>query len=170
VALYELDDYNINGGSYSSESAWNNGNGYAGGGGVSTFWTMPSWQKGPGVIDATFSSTSACAANTGNTGLFCREVPDVSLNADPNKGYPVFCTTGSFCTSPPYGWKSVGGTSAAAPMWAAMMALANEKSLHDGNFNLGFLNPLLYQIDQNASSTSYANDFQETLTQPTSWE
>ena len=46
-------------------------------------------------------------------------------------------------------------------MWAGMIALANEKSLHDGNFNLGFLNPLLYQIGQNNASTSYSNDFQD---------
>ena len=53
------------------------------------------------------------------------------------------------------------GTSAGAPMWAGMIALANQKSLHDGNFNLGFLNPLLYQVGQNNSSTSYSNDFHD---------
>ncbi|GAC1389603.1 MAG: hypothetical protein NVSMB38_04320 [Ktedonobacteraceae bacterium] len=145
-----------------SEQYWQqgvvNGHTIGGGGGISTFWTLPSWQQGPGV-SSSFSSGVPCAANTGNTGKNCREVPDVSLNADPNIGYPTYCTlTGANCSSS-NPWTIVGGTSAAAPMWAAMIALANQKSLQDGNFNLGFLNPLLYGVAQNA--TQYANDFND---------
>lgn len=156
------------GGNYNSETAWNNtatgtntGSG-AGGGGVSSLWSMPSWQQSPGVINPTYSSGAPCGAPAGS---YCREVPDVSLNADPYVGYEMYCTAvapgGSGPCNPNTPWLAVGGTSAAAPMWAAMIALTNEKSLHDGNFNLGFLNPLLYEIGQNISSTSYSNDFHD---------
>lgn len=150
-------------GSYNTESVWNNSYG-SGGGGISSLWSMPSWQQGPGVINS-FSSNVPCGASAGS---YCREVPDVALNADPTTGYAVYCTAVAQGSSGPCfpgnPWLVVGGTSAGAPMWAAMVALANEKSLHDGNFNLGFLDPMLYQIDANASSTSYSNDFHDTTT------
>ena len=44
--------------------------------------------------------------------------PDVAYNADPAMGYPVFSSS--------IGWQTVGGTSAAAPQWAALIALANQ--------------------------------------------
>lgn len=144
---------NLNGdNSYSSESVWNDGYDYypnssfvpAGGGGVSAMWGRPSWQTGPGV-------TSAKG----------REVPDVSLDADPNTGYAMYCTVAvAGCN----GWFDIGGTSAAAPMWAAFMALTNEKTTQDHGFNIGFINAYLYQIDQNASGTSYSNDFHDITT------
>lgn len=148
---------------YGSEVVWNdgyyNGSARASGGGISMYWTMPSWQHAVGVPDAN-SSASPCAANTGNTGQYCREVPDVSLHARPLPGYIVYCTVGSACQG--LTWIAVGGTSAAAPMWAAMIALANEKSLHDGGFNLGFINPLLYQLAQTeGTNTSYTLDFHD---------
>jgi kumamolisin len=149
------------GSNYGTETAWNDGNGNASGGGVSGLWRMPGWQAGPGVISAA-SSGVPCGAPAGS---YCREVPDVAYNADPHTGYEIYCTaldqSGTGPCNPNAPWITVGGTSAAAPMWAAMIALANEKSLHDGNFNLGFLNPLLYQIGQNNSSTSYNNDFHD---------
>jgi hypothetical protein len=46
-------------------------------------------------------------------------------------------------------------------MWAAFMALTNEESIKAGGFNIGFVNPLLYQI---ASSSTYANDFHDITT------
>ena len=149
---------------YNNEQVWNGGkpNGHfvGSGGGVSTFWTMPAWQQSPGVT-AKYSSTTACATNTGNSGKYCREVPDVSLNADPNTGYPVYCTVIAANCSTTNAWTTVGGTSAAAPLWAAINALANQKSLQDGNFNLGLLGPLLYQIGQSASGSKYSNDFHD---------
>jgi len=141
----------LNNNAYGSEVVWNDGYGYdypdlvsATGGGVSSVWSLPSWQQGPGV-------------NSSSSG---REVPDVSLDADPNTGYAIYCTVSAACSG--FGsWFPLGGTSAAAPMWAAFMALTNEKTLHDGGFNIGFINPYLYQIDQNAGGTSYANDFHD---------
>lgn len=145
-----------------SEQYWqqgtNNGHTIGGGSGISTLWTIPDWQQGPGVISS-FSSPALCAASTGNTGKNCREVPDVSLNADPGVGYPTYCSISAANCSSTHPWTIVGGTSAAAPMWAALVALANQKSLQDGNFNLGFLNPLLYSVAQNAGH--YASDFHD---------
>ena len=143
--------------SHPAEQYWQQGT-VGGGGGISTLWTQPNWQQAPGVNNS-FSSATPCAASTGNTGTMCREVPDVALNADPNVGYPTYCTISAANCSSSNPWAIVGGTSAAAPMWAAMVALANQKSLQDGNFNLGFLNPLLYGVAQNAGQ--YARDFHD---------
>jgi kumamolisin len=79
-----------------SETVWNDGNsGGATGGGVSTAFVRPSWQDGAGVPD---------------TG---RGVPDVAGNADPRTGYQVRVDG-----SPTV----IGGTSAVAPLWAALVA------------------------------------------------
>ncbi len=156
----------LSGSSYSSETAWNNPSTAwfypaAGGGGISSLWTIPSWQQAPGV-PGTSSSASPCAANTGNTGANCREVPDVSLFAGgggANQNYLAYCTVALADCDTAGGtasWVVVQGTSAATPMWAAMTALANQKSLSEGYFNLGFLNPMLYQIAQNSSEYSTA--------------
>lgn len=139
-------------GGYGSERVWKDKSG-AGGGGVSSAWPMPVWQSAPGVHSG-LSSGTVCAVKKGN----CREVPDVSLDADPNTGYLVFCGIQTACQSNG-AWLDFGGTSAAAPMWAAFTALTNEKILRDGGFNLGFLNPYLYQIAR--SRTMYARDFHD---------
>lgn len=70
------------------------------GGGLSTIYAVPPWQTG-------WSSYSY------------RGVPDVSYNADPNTGVMVYDFENG-------GWFSVGGTSAGAPQWAALIALANQ--------------------------------------------
>lgn len=117
---------------YQSEHVWNGGFlGGAGGGGISQFWKQPAWQSGPGV------------KNQYSNGM--RETPDVSLNADPATGYPIYCTAGQSCSSGG-GWLTVGGTSAAAPMWAAIIALANQSAANQHKPSLGFLNPALYKI------------------------
>jgi kumamolisin len=126
-------------GSTLSEITWNNKGG-ASGGGISLYWPMPSWQSASGV-------------GTGN-----RESPDVSLNADPVRGYPVYCTALAAGCNANNPWLIVGGTSAASPMWAAMLAMTNEESVKAGGFNIGFVNPLLYQV---ASGASYAADFHD---------
>lgn len=138
---------------YQSEHVWNSGFfGGAGGGGLSQYWKQPSWQTGPGV------------QNSYSNGM--RETPDISLNADPATGYNVYCTVGSNCTGSTGlpgggssgGWLTVGGTSAAAPMWAAMIALTNQEAAQHGKGPVGFLNPLLYQI---ASGSRYSSDFHD---------
>jgi subtilase family serine protease len=132
-----------------SQTAWNDSYG-AGGGGVSALWTMPTYQGGAsaslGVISSA-SSTSSCAAATGNTGAYCRQVPDVSADADPATGYLIYYKGA---------WTAYGGTSAAVPLWAALTALANASSACSAG-PVGFVNPVLYSLAGNASA--YANDF-----------
>lgn len=76
-----------------------------------------------------------------------RKVPDLAALADLVPGYAFFCTApvcepqGQF-----YGWGAVGGTSAAAPLTAAGIALVNQYAAKRGQPTLGFLNPLLYGL------------------------
>jgi kumamolisin len=79
-----------------------------------------------------------------------RNGPDVSGNA--NFSFYV-CSDQKACTANVY-----GGTSFAAPMWAAYMALVNQQLTMDGYKPLGFLNPYLYR--QNTTS-EYATDFHD---------
>ncbi len=144
-------------GSYGGETIWNNSFG-ASGGGVSNNWpenAKLNWQNVPGVQNQ-YSTSNGCSAQQGQ---ICREVPDVSLNADPNTGYPIYCTdpVGGCDSRTP--WLIAGGTSTAAPMWAAMMALTNEKSIRSGGLTMGFVSPLLYQIAGN--SAQYRSDFHD---------
>src|SRR3989441_8249665 len=136
---------------YQSEQVWNDRaiNDGASGGGVSQVWSMPRWQQGPGV------------ANAYSTGF--REVPDVAINADPETGYDVYCSVGGCASGGSGGWIVLGGTSAAAPVWAAMVALANETASKANGYNLGFLNPSLYAISHGVAGTSYANSFHDTV-------
>lgn len=117
-------------GSYGHEAGWEGPlEGSGGGGGVSTLYQRPTWQAGPGV------------SNAASDGM--REVPDISADADPLTGYRVYYTGGNDCSGSEC-WTVVGGTSAAAPFWAALIALANQQ----GKRKLGFLNPALYQLGQ----------------------
>jgi kumamolisin len=123
-----------------AETAWNSDLG-AGGGGLSSLWPMPSWQSGVVGPD---SSGVPCGATTG----YCRHVPDVAPNADPDNGYVVYCFWED-CSF--LGWLKVGGTSAAAPLLAAITADANDYSLTNGGQRLGFASPFLYDRFANAA-------------------
>jgi len=116
-----------------SETVWG-GHGAAqggGGGGVSSVFRMPSWQQGTGVIRSGQSSKTKCGGKT----VFCREVPDIAFNANPNTGYVI---------NDEFGWDVVGGTSAAAPLMAAFTADADTFSLANSGMRMGFANPFLY--------------------------
>jgi hypothetical protein len=119
------------------ETVWNAGcaNGCGGGGGgVSTLWTMPSYQsQAPASLNVVTADSSGSPCGAPPQG-YCREVPDVAADADPSTGYVIY-----------YGgaWTAFGGTSAAAPLWAAFAALANASSGCAGKA-IGFANPLLY--------------------------
>jgi kumamolisin len=99
---------------WSKEVAWSGG-----GGGKSSVFKIPSWQT---------------AVQKSAGGGF-RQVPDVSAHANPSPGVSVY-SQGS--------WTAVGGTSAAAPEWAAFAALYNQQAAAAGKANLGFANPALY--------------------------
>ncbi len=138
----------LNAGAYGSESVWSNPNdtqrspkGAGGGGGISNTFLQPSWQTGTGVINPDSSGTPCSAPG----GQYCREVPDVSADADPATGYAVYCTvTNAGC--PASGWISVGGTSAAAPLWAGSMALIDQYLQLQGKAVVGSANSALYGL------------------------
>ncbi len=95
-----------------AEVAWNDGSaGGATGGGYSAHFTRPSWQ-------------------TGNTNSH-RGVPDVAGDADPETGYNISVDGTA---------EVVGGTSAVAPLWAALLALTGQQAAR----RLGLVNPTLY--------------------------
>jgi subtilase family serine protease len=103
----------------SAETVWNNSGSDdgAGGGGISDIWCMPSYQyqtRIPGLINADSQTNSECSTSNGGDAI--RQVPDVSADADPDTGY-VIIYSGK--------WMAIGGTSAAAPLWAAIAALTD---------------------------------------------
>ena len=101
-----------------AESVWNDGaQGGASGGGVSTKYPLPVWQKAAKVPRL-----------GGKTG---RGVPDVAGDADPETGYEVRVDGQD---------QVIGGTSAVAPLWAALVARCNQQL----GTPAGFLNALLY--------------------------
>lgn len=134
--------------------AWNGSNIGAGvtGGGFASLWTEPVWQQAA-VAQAQRSAATAglltCPAAASGGG-YCRGAPDVSADADPYTGYIIYLTqnvtdpnTGT--TSPELTATPWGGTSAAAPLWAALTALINASPACNGH-NLGPLDPLLYPV------------------------
>ncbi|MBO0804457.1 MAG: S8/S53 family peptidase [Nocardiopsaceae bacterium] len=98
----------------------------AGGGGSSEFWGAPPWQHGPGTGRYARHGSSSCAL-AASASTPCRQVPDVSADADEYTPYAEYCTGGSgtansVCAQPGYdGWFGIGGTSLAAPLWAALI-------------------------------------------------
>jgi kumamolisin len=115
-----------------SETSWNelsSGAG-AGGGGISSIWSQPTYQNGFGT-----------KTNEGSSNK--RMVPDVSLNADPYTGYVIAIWGGLY---------AFGGTSCAAPLWAGFTALVNEQRMINGAKVLGFANPSLYVIGGETTS------------------
>jgi DNA-binding beta-propeller fold protein YncE len=130
-----------------TESAWNDNNHYsldATGGGISQEFAMPSYQQALGVV----SGSSGAPCGRGSTP--CREVPDVSGNADPYTGYVIYDSLSDG------GWTAFGGTSASTPLWAAILA---DISSADGTAAAGYgsLNPALYSL-AGASPGKYFND------------
>jgi len=125
---------NSGSGAYASESVWNDGLGNgAGGGGISTVWPIPSWQTN---VSTALSKTH-------------RNVPDVSLNADTETGYSIYYDGQ---------WTIYGGTSCAAPLWAAFTARVNQERVASQKPALGFANPLLYSI---GVGSSYMENFHD---------
>ena len=118
--------------SYIPEIAWNDtldvealgGTIEASGGGVSAVYPKPAWQTGPGV-----------------PGDGVRDVPDVALAASPQHDPYVIVTEGAA--------GGVGGTSAAAPSFAGMLAVLNQFLLQNKvqtKPGLGNINPKLYAM------------------------
>jgi subtilase family serine protease len=127
----------------------------AGGGGSSSFWGRPWYQRGPGVnnpFTTVGNGTTQCAFAA--KGQHCREVPDVSANADQYTPYAEYCTgtaktvnsvCGTFSSSQPSpGWFGIGGTSLSSPLWSGIAADRDSYQGHrSGNFN-----PMVYRLLQ----------------------
>jgi subtilase family serine protease len=128
----------------------------AGGGGVSSLWTMPGYQSSAtpplGVINSG-SSGAPCGAGAGG---YCREVPDVSADADPMYPYLDYWNGNGSVSHGESGWQGTGGTSGAAPVWAALFALADASRVCQGTL-IGFANAELYELAGQSQST-YFND------------
>jgi hypothetical protein len=109
-------------GNYVAEAAWSGG-----GGGFSAYEGRPAYQVAV-------------------QGSPMRSAPDVSYDANPQTGFAVF-------SSMPYngqaGWFQVGGTSAGAPQWAALVAIADQGRALRG---LGSLNAIQWQVYQMPAS------------------
>jgi T5SS/PEP-CTERM-associated repeat protein/uncharacterized repeat protein (TIGR03803 family) len=120
---------------YVSETVWNWNNGTGSDGGASTRYGIPSWQQMVTNLTAVGGSTTM------------RNIPDVALTADDilvvdNNGQQA----------------NVGGTSAAAPLWAGFTALINQQLGYFGKPPAGFLNPALYSIGM---GPGYSNCFHD---------
>lgn len=100
-----------------------NGNGSnMSGGGVSSTFNRPSWQTGPGVPAGTM-----------------RTVPDVAAVAAGTNGGSPYIYDGAADGG-------AGGTSAAAPIWAALCAILNQNLQANGHNAVGLLNAKLYPL------------------------
>ncbi len=125
-----------------SEIVWNDWPELAGGGGGGVSLLSPKrpwWQQVPGL-------------ERFGTG---RIVPDIAALADVFPGYAFFCTSPECAALPQLatpGWTSIGGTSAAAPLMASGVALANQYAERHGKAAVGFANPLLYRFGAAAKS------------------
>ncbi|MDB5356975.1 MAG: peptidase and in kexin sedolisin [Phycisphaerales bacterium] len=119
-------------GTYSSESSWSGTSG-----GFSQIESQPAYQK-----NAITSAT--------------RAVPDVSYNADPNTGFAVYDSLPDQGYS---GWQVVGGTSAGAPQWAALIAIADQGRVISGMGTLDGATqtlPMLYNLYSAPSTSGYS--------------
>ncbi len=96
-------------GFYGSETAWSDS-----GGGISAFETKPDYQAAI-------------------TGTLRRSIPDVSSDANPDTGVAVFDSYNNTSETP---WEQVGGTSFSAPIWASLIAIANQERAAVGNTTL----------------------------------
>jgi hypothetical protein len=103
-----------------------------GGGGVSDFFPVPSYQNGAGIPDS-INLTIAGPYTFNKTG---RGIPDVAANASINSGFSGLTVGGVPALSPG------NGTSASTPFWAGLIALLNSNL----GYNLGFVNPILYTL------------------------
>jgi len=160
-----------------AEHVWNDGVDWgAGGGGISDSWPMPTWQLSPNVPGLRNPDTIGAADSfeagdlgepdyafcqtdnpAGASQTFCREVPDVSAQAD------EFTGAITMYYSSYLGWQLYGGTSSAAPIWAALLAVANESATCQSKpatqSGVGFVSPLLYSVA--ANPTAYAASFND---------
>lgn len=115
-------------GTIGSETVWNDGAHSATGGGYSDAFPVPAWQMGFAAHTRQHKPAPAPSPAPGVRG---RGVPDVSGVADPQTGYKVRVDGKDMV---------IGGTSAVAPLWAALIALFAQSTRR----TFGQIQPLLY--------------------------
>jgi subtilase family serine protease len=123
--------YDATSGGYGGEQVWNEDGFGASGGAPSQLFSTPYYQLGL-------------------TRYRTRTVPDVALNAAGNGGVAVWVSPNVY---------GIGGASMSAPMWAGIVALADQARQQTGRGRLGFLNTALYAIGRNP--IQYARDFHD---------
>ena len=134
------------GGAWTGETVWNVEDGVGSSGGVSTNYSIPSWQ-----------TNVSMSANGGSTKH--RNIPDVALTADNVQVYSEDGGQGVF-----------QGTSCAAPLWAGFTALVNQQAASVGAAPMGLINPALYGLAKKATQTStYADYFNDITTGNNEW-
>ena len=120
----------------------------AGGGGSSQYWGQPSYQHGAGIGGSSVSTNCSLAKQ----GTPCREVPDISADADEYTPYSEYCTGSastpfSVCaqfsgSQPVPGWFGIGGTSLSSPLISAVFADRDSFTHH----RTGSASQLIYQL------------------------
>jgi subtilase family serine protease len=116
---------------------------YGSGGGTSYNYAEPAYQKADvpaGLADR----------NSAITGEANRVVPDIAMEADPTTGM-LIGETQVFPDGVYYAQYRIGGTSLASPLFAGIVALADQAA----GTSLGFLNPVLYKADASGSATGF---------------
>ena len=131
----------VNGNAIVNEDVWFDGHNDGTGGGISRFFDRPDYQ-------AHFALPHAVNPD----GPVKRGIPDVAANAAPASGYRILCNGQNF-PDPSKGVPPMGGTSAVAPIWAALVARCNQAL----GRRCGFLNPELYEIAASASHQVFRN-------------
>jgi len=145
------------------EYAWNDASDYpsgihspgewgTGGGGVSAYFPLPSYQQGAGVpnsINPTLPTNPNLVSVTPSAPFNAtgRGTPDVAANASIYSGFSGFYTAGVQT-----GWPA-NGTSASTPFWAGLIAVLNSNS----GFNIGFINPTLYALGAGSAAFNPLN-------------
>ena len=136
------------GGSYVREKVWNWGLEYAGydgvgsSGGISGYYTIPSWQQG---ISMTSNGGSTTTRNTPDVALTGEDI-DIFINGADAAG--------------------TSGTSCAAPLWAGFIALVNQQAAANNLSPVGFINPAIYAL---AKTTAYTNIFNDIASGNDTW-
>lgn len=129
------------------------------GGGFSSLFPLPSYQKGVSGVDA-YHAIKYWQPNSNYTSVTRlaqpqmvsghgqgRNVPDVSMNADPYTGYKVYLSDPGH-PGQNAGWAVYGGTSFVAPQLNGLTALINSAD----HTQVGFWNPQIYRFAQQANS------------------
>ena len=183
ITLVGGTELNVLNGAYQSESAW-----AGSGGGILPSVSLPPWQANANSANAKLSATSR---NVPDVAMPANGIYVVYSTCDnqalPGIGGKVaanLCTNNVQCNSVPDGKggvfsvysgckaggetkgtaTTIGGTSAATPLWAGFMALANQKNQAQGR--IGFPNPTIYAIGRGPSYATSFNDIKHRTSSP----